>query len=127
MRFALTGAVFGLLAVVLGAFGSHSLKDVLDADALAVYETAVRYQMYHALALLALGWLEASSRTPWFRWAGSLFVAGTVLFSGSLFAWTVTGTPWLGAVTPLGGLLLVLGWACLGGAIWAAKGGLGER
>ena len=108
------GALSAGLGVALGAFGAHGLRARLAADALATFETAVRYQMYHALALLAVAF--ALTRWPGSTLAGAagwLFVAGTVLFSGSLYLLALTGTRWLGAVTPLGGVLFIAGWGCL--------------
>lgn len=112
------GALSAGIAVAAGAFGAHGLRARLDPDLLAVFETAARYQMYHALALLAVGWAAA-------RWpggsagaAGWLFVAGTVLFSGSLYVLTLTGVRWLGAITPLGGVAFLAGWAALAWAAW---------
>jgi uncharacterized membrane protein YgdD (TMEM256/DUF423 family) len=107
------GAWSALLSVGAGAFGAHALRTRLSAEYLAVFETAARYQMYHALGLLAVAW--AVSRWPggMAQWAGWLFVLGTVLFSGSLYALALTGTRWLGAVTPLGGVAFLLGWLCL--------------
>lgn len=119
--FATAGALSGLVAVAAGAFGAHALRSRLSPDLLAVFETAARYQMYHALALLAVAW--AATRWPGtpVRAAGWLFVAGTVVFSGSLYLLALTGVRWLGAVTPLGGVLLVGGWLALAAA--ALKGG----
>jgi uncharacterized membrane protein YgdD (TMEM256/DUF423 family) len=107
------GAWSALLSVGAGAFGAHALRTRLSAEYLPVFETAARYQMYHALGLLAVAW--AVSRWPggMAQWAGWLFVLGTVLFSGSLYALALTGTRWLGAVTPLGGVAFLLGWLCL--------------
>jgi uncharacterized membrane protein YgdD (TMEM256/DUF423 family) len=108
------GSISAGLAVALGAFGAHGLKGRLAADMLANYETGVRYQMYHALALLAVAW--AVSRWPGAGLpvaAGWLFVAGTVLFSFSLYALSLSGLRWLGAITPLGGVAFVAGWFCL--------------
>ena len=112
------GSLCGFLGVALGAFGAHALKGRLDADLLAAFEVGVRYQMYHALALLAVGWACT-------RWPGSvltasgwLFVAGMVIFSGSLYALALSGARWLGAITPLGGLVLLAGWLCLAWAAW---------
>ena len=108
------GAFSALVAVAAGAFGAHALRSRLAPDLLAVFETAARYQMYHALALLAVAW--AADRWPGqsVRWAGWLFAIGTVLFSGSLYLLALSGVRWLGAVTPLGGAALLAGWACLG-------------
>jgi len=113
------GSLSAGLAVALGAFGAHVLKSRLAADMLANFETGVRYQMYHALALLAVAWAIS-------RWAGSslpaaagwLFVAGTLLFSASLYLLALTGVRWLGAITPLGGVAFVAGWLCLLLAAW---------
>jgi uncharacterized membrane protein YgdD (TMEM256/DUF423 family) len=108
----------GFLGVALGAFGAHALKDRLTPDMLAVFDTGVRYQMYHVFALLAAAW-------GWARWpsraiaaAGWLFVAGMVVFCGSLYALAFTGVRALGAVTPLGGLAFLAGWLCLA---WGAR------
>ena len=109
----LIASVFGLISVVLGAFGAHALKRVLDPDRLASWETGVRYQMFHALALLAVGLLLAKDwplkPTLW------LFTLGTVLFSGSIYLLALRIGPgaWLGPVTPIGGLLLIAGWGWL--------------
>ena len=110
-------AISGLIGVAAGAFGAHGLEGRRSADRLDVYETAARYQIYHALALLAVAW--ASTRWPGgaATAAGWLFVVGTLLFSGSLYALSLTGIRWLGAITPFGGLAFLAGWACL---IWAA-------
>jgi len=107
------GAVFAGLAVAAGAFGAHMLKPVLDATMLGVFETAVRYQMYHALALCVVA--SIGERYPKFRVAavGWLFVAGIVLFSGSLYLLSVSGIRWVGAFTPLGGAALISGWVLL--------------
>jgi uncharacterized membrane protein YgdD (TMEM256/DUF423 family) len=111
--FAGAGAASAFLAVAAGAFGAHALRERLPADRLTIFETAARYQMYHALALLAVAW--AVTRWPGSpaRAAGWCFIAGTVLFSGSLYLLAATGTRWLGAITPFGGLLFLLGWAAL--------------
>ena len=113
------GALSGAMSVALGAFGAHGLRARLAADLLATFETGVRYQMVHALALLAVAWAVS-------RWGGSslpaaagwLFVAGTVLFSFSLYVLALTGARWLGAITPLGGVAFVAGWICLALAAW---------
>ena len=116
------GSISGGLAVALGAFGAHILKDRLAANMLANFETGVRYQMYHALALLAVAWaIErwAASRLP--AAAGGFFVAGTLLFSFSLYALALSGMRWLGAITPLGGVAFAGGWLCLLLAGWRGR------
>lgn len=107
------GAVSGFVAVLAGAFGAHALRARLDADALAVFETAARYQMTHALALLFVGWVARRRPRSALRVAGWLFVAGTVLFCGSLYGLALSGVRGLGAVTPLGGLAFLAGWVAL--------------
>lgn len=111
--FFILGAASGLIAVAAGAFGAHALRSRLTPEHLAVFETAVRYQMFHALALFVAAW--AVTRWPGGAplWAGWLFALGTVLFSGSLYALALTGTRWFGAITPLGGLAFLAGWLCL--------------
>jgi uncharacterized membrane protein YgdD (TMEM256/DUF423 family) len=111
--FLLIGSLAGFLAVAFGAFGAHALRGRLSPEMLAVFETAVRYQMYHALAILAVGLMLGRSGGWLFSTAGWLFTAGIVLFSGSLYALALTGTTILGAITPLGGLAFLAGWACL--------------
>ena len=112
------GAISALLAVAAGAFGAHALKERLAADLLDIFLVGARYHMYHALALLGAGW--AAGRWPGAAstWAGWLFVAGTVIFSGSLYALALSGQRWLGAVTPVGGVAFIAGWACLAWAAW---------
>jgi len=105
-------AVLGLLAVIAGTFGAHGLEGRVAADLLEAYEVGVRYHMYHALALLACaGWVERLGRPG--RVAVVLFTVGTIIFAGTLYALALTGQRWLGAVTPLGGLALLGGWASL--------------
>jgi len=116
--FAVSGAVSAFVAVAAGAFGAHALRARLDATRLAVFETAARYQMYHALGLLAVAWALTRWPAPPVRVAGWLFLAGTVVFSGSLYLLAVTGARWLGAMTPLGGLCFLAGWLSLGLGIW---------
>jgi len=112
--FLLTGAGAGFLAVALGAFGAHGLRARVSPDMLAVFETGVRYQMYHTFAILivaaAIGRIGDASLLVL---AGWFFVAGILLFSGSLYALTLSGIGMLGAITPIGGLLFLIGWACL--------------
>jgi uncharacterized membrane protein YgdD (TMEM256/DUF423 family) len=112
-RFFALGATFGLLGVALGAFGAHALRGRLGPGDLAVFETGVRYQMYHAVALLAVAWAATRWPVGTVRVAGWLFVVGIVLFSGSLYALVLTGHRALGALTPFGGLAFLVGWALL--------------
>jgi len=110
------GALSAGLAVALGAFGAHGLKSVATPDMLALFETAARYQMYHALALLAVGWGSTawgSRKNRAYLLAGLCFAGGTVLFCGSLYALSTTGILWLGAITPFGGMLFLCGWLSL--------------
>ena len=110
--FALGAALAGV-AVAAGAFGAHGLRGRLEPDMLAVFETAVRYQMYHALALFAVAWATARWPDGSAGLAGWLFVAGIAIFSGSLYGLALSGTRWLGAITPLGGLCFLAGWLVL--------------
>ena len=116
--FFLIGSLSALVGVALGAFAAHALRGRLDAALLATFEVGVRYQMYHALALLSVAW--AGTRWPGtaITASGWLFIAGTVLFSGSLYALALSGARWLGPVTPIGGLALLLGWLCLAWGVW---------
>jgi uncharacterized membrane protein YgdD (TMEM256/DUF423 family) len=108
------GSLLGALAVALGAFGAHLLRRRLPAERLETFETAVRYQTYHALALLAAGLLAGQAASPSLAAAaGFLFIAGILLFSGSLYLLAATGERRWGAVTPLGGLAFIAGWLCL--------------
>jgi uncharacterized membrane protein YgdD (TMEM256/DUF423 family) len=107
------GALSALISVAAGAFGAHALRARLSPEYLSVFETAARYQMYHALGLLAVAWAVGRWPGALAQWAGWLFVAGTVLFSGSLYALALTGARWLGAITPLGGIAFLVGWLCL--------------
>lgn len=115
-----TGALAAGIGVVLGAFGAHGLKARVTPDLLTIFETGVRYHMYHALALLAVSWASARWTSPWIGGAGWLFVAGIMIFSGSLYLLTLTGARWLGAITPVGGLAFIAGWMCL--ALGAIRG-----
>lgn len=115
------GAVSAAIAVALGAFAAHGLRARISADALATFETGARYHLYHALALLAVGWACTRWPSAWTGASGWLFVAGTVLFSGSLYLLAVTGVRALGAITPLGGLAFILGWLALAWSAWTAR------
>ena len=107
------GALSGAIAVGAGAFGAHALRARLEPRMLEVFETAVRYQMYHALALLATGWVASRFPGSLATASGWLFVAGTLFFSGSLYAMVFSGVRALGAITPIGGVLFIAGWICL--------------
>ena len=116
--FFIAGSISAFLGVALGAFAAHGLKTKLPAEMFNIFEVGVRYHMYHALALLGVAW--ASTRWPGtsVTAAGWLFLAGTVIFSGSLYLLSVTGERWLGAVTPLGGVCFLLGWLLLAWGIY---------
>lgn len=111
------GSILALLAVALGAFAAHALKLRLSADMLNIFETAVRYHMYHALGLFGVAW--ATSRWPQSSapLAGWSFIFGIIVFSGSLYILSMTGMRWLGAITPIGGVAFLIGWAILA---WSA-------
>ena len=113
--FLILGSINALLAVLLGAFGAHSLKTRIDAAMLDVYQTAVQYHIYHALGLMIVGIVTFQNLpTFWLKTSGWLMFAGIILFSGSLYILSITQIRWFGAITPLGGLALILAWLCLG-------------
>lgn len=116
--FFVAGSIMAFLAVALGAFAAHGLKPRLSPEMLTVFEVGVRYQMYHALALLAVAW--ASVRWPDSRAyiAGWAFLFGIVVFSGSLYLLSLTGIRWIGAITPIGGVAFLIGWILLAWAVW---------
>ena len=112
--FFILGSILGAVGVALGAFGAHGLKKRLPPERIEFFETGVRYQMYHALGLFGVAF--AITNWPFSNFApiaGWLFVAGTLLFSGSLYLLSLTDRRWLGAIAPLGGLSFILGWVCL--------------
>lgn len=118
--FVIAGALSAALAVVLGAFGAHGLRARLPADLLAIYQTGCQYHVYHALGLLAVGLLGLHlPASGALRASGWLMLAGTVLFSGSLYALALTGLRWLGAITPLGGVAWIAAWVLMA---YAARG-----
>ena len=114
-------ALSGFLGVAFGAFGAHALRAKLPPDMLAVFETGVRYQMYHAFAAFAAAWAYARWQKRAFGVAGVLFLAGSVVFSGSLYVLALSGERWLGAVTPLGGLAFLAGWLLLALGAWRVR------
>ncbi|MGQ0698011.1 MAG: DUF423 domain-containing protein [Panacagrimonas sp.] len=115
---ALIGSVLGFFAVMLGAFGAHALKARLSDEMLTIWKTANEYHFYHALALLLVGLLAREARAPGLNWSAGFFLAGVLVFSGSLYLLALTGTRWLGAITPIGGLLFLAGWVALA---WSAS------
>lgn len=115
------GCVFGFLGVALGAFAAHALKARIAPELLAAFETGVRYQLVHALALLAVAWAHTQWPGRVLSAGGWLFVAGTVFFSGSLYALSLTGALALGAITPIGGVAFLAGWLCLALAAWRSR------
>ncbi len=119
--FFLLASIFSFLAVALGAFGAHALKQKLTPDMLQVFETGVRYQMYHSLALFVVAWMIHSLNINAAAASGWCFTAGIILFSGSLYALAISGITWLGAITPLGGLSFLVGWALLAWNAWRSS------
>jgi uncharacterized membrane protein YgdD (TMEM256/DUF423 family) len=114
----LTGAIFMALAVLLGAFGAHALKNTLAPEMLAVYKTGVEYQFYHALGLLLIGSIGFHLDSKWLKRSGLLLTLGILLFSGSLYILALTGIKVIGAITPIGGVSFIAGWICLAIAVW---------
>ena len=112
------GCLAGFLGVALGAFAAHGLKSKLPPDMFNIFEVGVRYHMYHALALLGVAAAAAHWSGPWLTAAGWLFVFGIVVFSGSLYLLAMGGPRWLGAITPIGGLAFLIGWALLAWVVW---------
>jgi uncharacterized membrane protein YgdD (TMEM256/DUF423 family) len=114
------GALSAFIGVAAGAFGAHGLKSRISAEMLSIFEVGVRYQMYHAFALIAAAWVQSKWPSSLVKSGGCLFVIGTILFSGSLYLLSISGMRWLGAITPLGGLAFLAGWVCLAWAAWRA-------
>ena len=117
-------SISAAIGVAAGAFGAHGLRDQLKPEMLAIYETAVRYQIYHAFALVASGWAAdkwGSSNKSGFQIAGWGFGLGTLLFSGSLYVLVLTDQRWLGAITPIGGMLFLVGWITLAWTVWKQR------
>ena len=111
-QYRLLGSMLALCAVLFGAFGAHALRETLSAhDSIQTWETAVRYQMWHALALILLSMIPEPQSIP--KMTGPFFVVGSLLFSGSLYGLALDGPKWLGPITPLGGICLMIGWVLL--------------
>jgi uncharacterized membrane protein YgdD (TMEM256/DUF423 family) len=117
-RLILAGSILAGLGVGAGAFGAHMLKGLLDPPMLAVYDTATRYQMYHAFGMILAGFAARVSDDTRLAMAGWLFALGILLFCGSLYAVALFGIRWLGAITPFGGLAFIIGWGLLGWRVW---------
>ncbi len=114
--FFISGAIAAFIGVALGAFGAHSLRTKLSPEMLNIFEVGVRYQMYHALGLIAVAWAITRWPEANLNAAGWAFIVGIVVFSGSLYLLTLTDARWLGAITPIGGLAFLIGWAIL---VWS--------
>ena len=113
MNFLVIGAISGFLVVILGAFGAHGLKDILDEYGKSIYEKAVLYHMFHTMAILVLGLIEKIQPEMQLSIAGWAFIFGIILFSGSLYVLAVTGFKWMGMITPFGGVFFIIGWVLL--------------
>lgn len=112
--FLIAGAVLGAMGVLIGAFGAHALKDLLETTGrLDTFETAVKYQFYHAIALILLGILMMQQNHPFFQYAGYSFIIGVIIFSGSLYVLCLSGITKFGMITPMGGVLMIAGWVFL--------------
>lgn len=112
------GALLAGLAVAAGAFGAHGLEGRVSPDRLDTFHTAVTYHMYHALALLVVGWVATQGWSPMIHWAGYCFIVGILVFSGSLYVLVLSDTGWLGAVTPVGGAAFIGGWLLFAAGVW---------
>lgn len=119
--FLLFAALFGVLAVSLGAFGAHGLEKLVDTKMLQRFHTGVEYQFYHTLALGLTGLLWQTKPSAWYKRAAWAFIVGILIFSGSLYAYVLTGIPRFGMITPIGGLSLIVAWACLAWGTWTAE------
>ncbi|GAA0436051.1 DUF423 domain-containing protein [Lentibacillus halophilus] len=115
--FLMLGAINGFLAVALGAFGAHGLEGKVSEKALGTWEKAVNYQMFHTMAMLAVGLLLAKWQTGGLMWAGWMFFIGIILFSGTLYIYSVTGAKTFAMITPIGGVAFLIGWVLLGYAV----------
>ncbi len=107
------GSINALLVVLIGAFGAHGLKTRLTVENMAIYQTAVQYHFYHAAGLILLGLIALHFPSPYLRWSGWLMLLGIILFSGSLYALSISNIRWLGAITPLGGMAFIIAWVLM--------------
>jgi uncharacterized membrane protein YgdD (TMEM256/DUF423 family) len=118
-NFILIAVVFGFLGVALGAFGAHGLESTLEENGrIDTFETAAKYQMYHALAMLGVAWLTTQYSSVWIKRAGYLITAGTIIFAGSLYILAIADISFMGAIAPIGGTCLLAGWASIGLGVW---------
>ncbi|GAB1061789.1 DUF423 domain-containing protein [Shewanella algae] len=114
----LLAAISGFFAVAMGAFGAHGLKTIAPAELIAIFNLGVEYQFYHTFGLITLAFAGHWFKSRLIDWAAGLFIAGIFMFSGSLYLYALTGTKWLGMVTPLGGSCFLVGWLLLAAAVW---------
>ncbi len=120
--FLLLGSISSALAVILGAFGAHGLRGRISPEMLAIYQTGIQYHFYHSLGLLIVAFAAShSGDSSLVRWAGWCMLAGILLFSGSLYALSLSGIRTLGAITPFGGVAFILGWVLLAAAAWGGR------
>lgn len=117
----LSAAINGFLCVVFGAFGAHALEGRIHVDLLDTYQTAVQYQMFHTVALLAVAWMAQRTMSSALLWSGRLFIAGIVVFSGSLYVLALSGITILGAITPIGGVAFLAAWLLLARVAWSSS------
>ena len=113
MNFITIGAISGCIVVILGAFGAHGLKDILNPYGKVIFEKAILYQMFHTIAILILGIISKIMPEVQLQLAGFAFILGIIIFSGSLYILAITGIKWLGMITPIGGALFIIGWILL--------------
>ena len=120
--FLVAGSLNAMLAVILGAFGSHGLKTIISIQLMATYNTGVQYHFYHALGLLAVGLLmQVYGEIIWLKWSGWLMLTGIILFSGSLYLLALTATSWIGVITPFGGLCFIIAWGMMAWSVYRKK------
>jgi uncharacterized membrane protein YgdD (TMEM256/DUF423 family) len=117
-RLLFIAAISGFIAVALGAFGAHGLKNIASAEMVSIFKLAVEYQFYHTFALVSLAFAAQWLSTKWLNWSAGFFIVGTLLFSGSLYLYALTQAKWIGPITPMGGLCLLIAWALFAIAAW---------
>lgn len=117
-RLLFIAAISGFIAVALGAFGAHGLKNIASAEMVNIFKLAVEYQFYHTFALVSLAFAAQWLSAKWLNWSAGFFIVGILLFSGSLYLYALTGVKWIGPITPMGGLCLLIGWALFAISAW---------